>query len=195
MYFEYNIFDAYDNTAPSTHGVAFDYKLKGGLMRGNTIRNSPNPGQARLQSRFGDDLRVVRNHVDSTMFFVNDGTEGIIACNVADRIRVAAGNETYMFDGSGYQAANNHTYVSNDAPMTVGFEYGTWPYAANNTLIEDHTGAITCDNETNTDGACGDAANPTPSYTCDIAVPLNDNEVGQLGLAGAASAYLTPRGW
>ena len=184
MYLENNLIERYNRKGQA----AVDMKIGGNVVRGNTLRDSPD---TRIQGRFGIGSVWESNFIDGGALLVNN-RDNIVACNHVrgQNIRVQAGTQEPEALGNGYARAVNTLVARNNGALLVGHQYnGNHKLAARNTRIESHSGRVSFGLHAGTVDNRGDQS----GYVCPTAVEMRDSQVGPAALDRAPATYLRCR--
>ncbi len=179
-------------------GAIIDIKCPGGVvLRGNTITESA--GQLSLRGGTAVGSTVESNYgVDSGGIWLHGDNHRIIGNVLGSKtIYLMAGNDacnTYNTTASNHSAVCDALIAGNSSGLKIGHTFGSQTIATTGTVVEEHTGTVTCDVETGTDGACGDAANPTTTVNYTLATPISSTQVGPGAMSSASASWKTPRG-
>lgn len=152
-----------------------DFKCGGSTVQFNTMINSPG---GRIDNRGGPYGSYIANWIENSGGMgIHSGFHKIIGNKITGggKLYLAAGTENWNETGGGgatRQLAFQCLVAGNDAPLTVGNDYGPETLPAESNVIEGHKGAIQLDLERNT------TVRPTSSVTVPAARRLTPGEVG-----------------
>jgi hypothetical protein len=153
-----------------------DFKVAGDCVaRYNTFKDSP----VRMDRRGPSALPCTfeSNYFDNESYGMDlHGCGSVVVGNVLD-------------PGSFHARARNSGVAGNNGPLRVGRQYAAG-FPVDNTLIEEHTGNISLQTETNTTNNGGQTTDI--NYT--VATALTEAEVGPAGLDLASATYKAARG-
>jgi hypothetical protein len=198
LYFEFNMI-LRCLSGQGGPGVGFvDLKTGGGsVCRYNTWKESYNKLAQRGPTLLG--ITFESNYFDGT----NSTAMSIHGCGNRIIGNVCNGSRIDLVSGQGpcgelppasrndHATCNAAVVAGNEASVRVGPHYGPSPYVpATNTLIEQHTGTVTLQDET---GTINNSGQPT-SINFAPAVALTESQVGPAGLALAPASYKVVRG-
>jgi hypothetical protein len=172
------------------HGVV-DLKCGGNIVQRNSVIDSPDGG---IDPRFGWDNIIESNYFSNAGGIVSHSRQLIVGNYVTGGGKIALTSGTLAWN----DASNTNTHqrsfqtrvIGNTviAPVKIVVGEYTLTLPADDSDLEDNTGTVSEENETDTT----QSGTTTVNYT--LATPLTEGEVGPAAATNAASAYKLRRG-